>query len=418
MAPWSRKSCSLQPEGDWNTSRTGYGRFGKHKKHFKKKSTVTEHGSKVKSIWHRTKLDIPTPAIHAGVPRQLGTSMPVSQPVTENKPDARPLGYTASIAFGVTELLELMLLRLPIEDIFIVRRVCRQWSLCIRDSRMIRERAFLCQWERGLPEKVQHDGLWTLPVLLNPLLERTILLPAPMPASGKCFGNFAHAAVLLPRRSAEWDDKEQLRIPGTFPAERENRAATYGIHENLLDIAPAQTPSGKAPEQSPSGPRSHRGSVAESTTRPILVDASERPLHDIFRDDVVLSPRIIDVSKLPPAQPGHQQWKSMLLAQPEISDITVRRPDSNVAMHYWKSEGLLLTDLLDALEDLRNEWPGKWPRGERAEEPVEFEISLPLLREGGELARNAHGNVIWRALRTRVKCRLSPEAAEAGGSSP
>ncbi|KAI7366418.1 hypothetical protein KC328_g18489 [Hortaea werneckii] len=147
-----------------------------------------------------------------------------------------------------------------------------------------------------------------------------------------------------------------------------------------------------------------------------LVNAEERPIRDGFKDEPILAPR-----SGPPYVPEHApkqgqvKWKTLLLTQPPVTDITIRAPESQVAIHYWKNSEVSMEDLLEALEDLRNEWPDRWPdpirRGEngRGGEEVEFELALPLMGKDGEPAKRENGNAVWRALKTRLRCRIAEE---------
>jgi hypothetical protein len=44
---------------------------------------------------------------------------------------------------GIVELREMILLRIPIHDLLLVQRVCRQWQAVIRTSRALRQALFL-----------------------------------------------------------------------------------------------------------------------------------------------------------------------------------------------------------------------------------------------------------------------------------
>ncbi|KAL2842578.1 hypothetical protein BJX68DRAFT_270517 [Aspergillus pseudodeflectus] len=73
----------------------------------------------------------------------------------------------ANKVLGIAELLELILLNLPMHDLLLVQRVCRQWRACIRSSSRLKEKLFL-----QTPEPCPRPD--TDPkVEMNPLLQET-----------------------------------------------------------------------------------------------------------------------------------------------------------------------------------------------------------------------------------------------------
>ncbi|KAI7015716.1 hypothetical protein KC355_g4249 [Hortaea werneckii] len=302
------------------------------------------------------------------------------------------------------EILEHILCDLPIEDLATSRQVCRAWYHMVEESQMLLERHFVSGWKRNVPAPVCHQELSTTPILVNPLMRRRVLLPSF--ARGKRqvpWGGFLSSSELEPFRErvmVSSDSKD------SSTGSRESEPG-YGFSENLLDTVQSKPEDAK--EKASKDDRSEAPTIA-------LVDADERPIRDGFKDEPILAPR-----SGPPYVPEHApkqgqvKWKTLLLTQPPVTDITIRAPESQVAIHYWKNSEVSMGDLLEALEDLRNEWPDRWPdpirRGEngRGGEEVEFELALPLMGKDGEPARRENGNAVWRALKTRLRCRIAEE---------
>lgn len=74
-----------------------------------------------------------------------------------------------------------------------------------------------------------------------------------------------------------------------------------------------------------------------------------------------------------------------------------------------------MADLLDALEGLKFDFPeSEWPKEPTGQEVYDFEIFLPLYLENGEKAESSNGDTgVWRALKTRLRCRITESDAEA-----
>ncbi|KAI7537354.1 hypothetical protein KC331_g10973 [Hortaea werneckii] len=303
------------------------------------------------------------------------------------------------------EILEHILCDLPIEDLATSRQVCRTWYHMVEESQMLLERHFVSGWKRNVPAPVCYQELSTTPILVNPLMRRRVLLPSF--ARGKRqvpWGGFLSSSELEPFRERAVVGSD---IKDGSTGVRESEPG-YGFRENLLDTV--QSKSKDAKEKASKDDRSEAPIIA-------LVDAEERPIRDGFKDEPILAPR-----SGPPYVPEHApkqgqvKWKTLLLTQPPVTDITIRAPESQVAIHYWKNSEVSMGDLLEALEDLRNEWPDRWPDpircGEngRGGEEVEFELALPLMGKDGEPAKRENGNAVWRALKTRLRCRIAEEA--------
>ncbi|RMZ16075.1 hypothetical protein D0860_01259 [Hortaea werneckii] len=284
-------------------------------------------------------------------------------------------------------------------------RVCRAWYDMVEESQMLLERHFVSGWKRNVPAPVRYKELSTTPLLVNPLMRRRVLLPSF--ARGKRqvpWGSFLSSSELEPFRESVVVSSDGKGDGATRVREAETG---YGFCENLLDTVQSK-PKG-AKEKTAKDDRSEAPTVS-------LVDAVERPIRDGFKDEPILAPRSgpAYVPEHAPKQ-GQVKWKTLLLTQPPVTDITIRAPESQVAIHYWKNNDVSMGDLLDALEDLKNEWPDRWPdpvrRGENGggREELEFELALPLMGKDGEPAKRENGNAVWRALKTRLRCRIAEE---------
>ncbi|KAI7479088.1 hypothetical protein KC357_g4286 [Hortaea werneckii] len=309
------------------------------------------------------------------------------------------------------EILEQILCNLPIEELATSRQVCRAWYDMVEESQMLLERHFVSGWKRNVPAPVRYQELSTTPLLVNPLMRRRVLLPSF--ARGKRqvpWGSFLSSSELEPFREGALESSES-RVDGSTSVReavtRREADPGYGFRENLLDTV--QSKSEDAKGKAAKGDRSEAPTIA-------LVDAAERPIRDGFKDEPILAPRS-GPTYVPEHAPkrGQVKWKTLLLTQPPVTDITIRAPESQVAIHYWKNCDVSMGDLLDALEDLKNEWPDRWPDPIRhsenggGREELEFELALPLMGKDGEPAKRANGNAVWRALKTRLKCRIAEE---------
>lgn len=271
-----------------------------------------------------------------------------------------------------TELLETILCFLPLEDIARARRVCKQWSECIETSPVLKQLMHLAPHGPKKLERAEYNGLWTTPITLNPLLTRTVILPS---------NYFPEAAALAPVSPQEV-------------------AARTPLFENLLqaEVAPASP--------LPSSPR-------EPSSRPnTLLDQDERPILDGFLN--------LEGPPLPPGKtvkttPGQNTWKHMLISSPPVPEFQLRQAKGKQALMLQTPGGARMADLLDALEGLKFDFPeSEWPKEPTGQEVYDFEIFLPLYLENGEKAESSNGDTgVWRALKTRLRCRITESDAEA-----
>lgn len=337
---------------------------------------------------------------YSGLPRVLEHEPWLSPPPPRSlePPPPRtpipPFPTTAEDVFSITELLETILACLPLEDIFVARRVCRRWAQCIRSSQLLMQRAFVRPWLRKLPATTRYQGLCTTPLLLNPLLAKCIRPPPSAREVSASYASFRRGAELLHTRF----DSVTGGIHGD--GGRSARSSTsFGLQENLLSTATALAPSEQTRDPSA---RSDR--LTRASSQPILLDAEARPIHHDYTDEPIMLPHASQGLHCQTYNPGQDAWKQLLLTQPPIQDIIVSTPGTQLAIRYSRSTPIVLSDVLDALEYLKNEWPERWPRARDEQEIVEFEVALPLFRGGGVPAVHQNGNTIFRALKTKVRC--------------
>ncbi|KAK5131621.1 hypothetical protein LTR08_000808 [Meristemomyces frigidus] len=317
-------------------------------------------------------------------------------------PTPPPLVSAAQLAaLGTTELLEAILAQLPLEDIYRAGRVCQFWRYCIggdwrgasqqsTGSPTLQRLLFLLvPAEAPAPLRVQFQGLWTTPVEVNPLLRRVVHI-----YPGERYGDLAALAVLGP--------SDPAATKSGFP-----------LWENLLDVEiPAVTTTTSKPTSSPldspSPPPTDEHSPDSDATPPrppppppVLTDHTTRPLIDVsaLSVEIPYQHRVLAV-----APTGQAHWKGTYFSYPPTHELRIRRPDRAITIQYTSDKPLRLGDVLDALEDLRATYPAEWPAEEC--EVQDFEILLPLRGADGGAAPSLHGSGVWRALKTRLRCRI------------
>lgn len=268
-------------------------------------------------------------------------------------------------ALTLTETLEAILSFLPMEDIYRARRVCTIWGHCVYNSPTLQQLLYF-QTPRYQPDRVHYNELWTTPCTLNPLLKRTILLP-----KEGCFTDRAALAPIDPSTTTQKDS----------------------LYENLLQTDPPAEKS-KAP--------------------PMLSGLDKRPTIDVaYKTKITLGPKIPESYSNP--KEGQVAWKGMLVSDTPIHSFKLRCVGETCLIIGRRYSGsLIMFDLLSALQDLKA-WSEGWPKNTAPNKVYEFEILLPFQQENGEDAPSlVDGDGIWRALKTRIKCRIGVDLRESG----
>lgn len=270
-------------------------------------------------------------------------------------------GTARAAVLGTPELLEAILGALPFEPLYRARGVCKAWQVIIDHNLKLQRLMFLRPAIALRPPMFFYRELWTTPFQLNPLLARVLIVARK--------GTIAE--------TGRWG-----MYNGHYTTWKNLR-----LFQNLLAREAVDNVSWPA------------------TGRP-LVNASTRP---IFTVDAAsawpVGNRIL--SRAQCSTEGQWNWQKQLICNPPIAVIGLRHGDTHATIS--RPEGVIMQDLLCALERLRREMGLRWPLSEdqirsNGRPDCEFEITAPLQRRDGKYCVGGYES--WRAMTRGLRCRL------------
>jgi len=173
------------------------------------------------------------------------------------------------------------------------------------------------------------------------------------------------------------------------------------VVENLLE-----TETVKVDKSTLTSVKTNKTKASAPQPPPTLTETNERPMHTTF---IPLQPFAAEL----PNQPnnlGQIAWKHVHLTSPPIHEFMIKPVGVLKMVHFplKTDQPVLLWHVLMGVEICMMQWPEE-VRSAVKESRLEFEVLLPLQRADGGNAEGVGGDGVWRALKTRVKCRVEEE---------
>lgn len=290
-------------------------------------------------------------------------------------------------ALSTIELLEQILLRLPMLEILTKQVVCRTWYECIRDSVSIQRRLFFTAIsDSDAPKRSQVLHYTVQPVMVNPLISNIFRIRSNLDATRAWISVIGDAS--------------------NEPREHMTPLKQHSTSEDLLERTPGR-------------------SLKYWRKRPIKFDTPdfyrlERRTSDPWSNDqydISVNMATYDTAYTGVSRPylyKSESWETMLLTQPPIPTVTLRgvgqgRPFGSIKVVAADGVGVRFGELLKTAGEFHRFWGQlPWMRGR----VVELEMYQPIgdlrfpddERSGRRAIHHCLKIGFVRAWKTRLRC--------------